>query len=119
VGTYTTCGAGGVGPNRLIGLRHACRARWIAVLSLSDPLPVKITSLDVEPASFAACARALITAARQGALKQLLDDGLPKHWEVKGSMAAVTSGKMGVVAFQSRYLCVRGGGARVRVRACE
>lgn len=37
-------------------------------------------------------------ASLQGCEKMWGDEGLPKHDEVYGSMAAVTSGKIGVVA---------------------
>ena len=84
---------------RMSRARRACStADAMAWLSLSDPHDVKTISDGSHPSMRATCARAVSTAFLHGAAKAWPLEGLPKCSQRKGSIAAATSGKMGVVA---------------------
>ena len=69
-----------------------------AWLSLSDPHDVNTTSSGVHPSMSDTWFRAFATAFAHGFANACPDDGLPKCSHRKGSIAAATSGKIGVVA---------------------
>ena len=56
------------------------------------------TSSGVHPSMSDTCFRAFATAFAHGFANACPDDGLPKCSHRKGSIAAATSGKIGVVA---------------------
>ena len=95
---------------------------FIYVLDVADMVYVCTYTqryvLDVSSTMSAAArrARAVVTAAAQGRPYAWPELGLPKWSPVYGSISAVTSGKIGDVAFQSRYMqspCTCATGERV------
>jgi hypothetical protein len=67
-------------------------------LSLSDPHDVKTISSGAQPRTVATRFRAVAIASRHGAANACPLDGLPKCSHRNGSIAAATSGYIGVVA---------------------
>jgi len=80
----------------------ALRAAAIAVLLLSVPHEVKITSRGCAPISSATCSRAVSTTDLSFAPNLYALDGLPHSVVRYGIIASSTSGRMGVVALWSR-----------------
>ena len=70
----------------------------MAWLSLSEPHEVKMTSLGSHSTAAATDARAAASASAHGRANAWPLLGLPKCSHTNGSMAAATSGKIGVVA---------------------
>ncbi len=75
---------------------------WIAMLSDSEPPPVKTTSCGATPSTPATRARASERPARAARPAQCGSEALPNRSVKNGSMASSTAGARGVVAAWSR-----------------